>query len=438
VTESIANLSTEARLVAEHKAMLGTSLNGSNTFLHDRRRDAAQEFERLGFPAARDEAYKYTRIARYFEGDYSLTPEPRPLSAAVIDGLGIPDLDADRLVLVNGQYQAELSFVQERQKGVVACGLLEAAATKEELVNRFLSKYSGSDQDPFEALNTAFVKDGIFVFVPRGVAVERPIHIVNIVSVDAPSLIQPRVVIAAESGASVTVIESSVSVESKAARLNCVTELYADSQASVDYYRLQLDHEEGTVVTTTNVYQRDDSNARTTTITLSGKVVRNNLRFLPDGEHCETHLMGLVVANDTMHVDNHTSVDHARPNCVSNELYKNILSDHATGVFNGRVLVRQDSQKTRAYQSNRAVVLSDDARMFSKPELEIYADDVLCSHGAATGRIDPESIYYLRSRGLSLETARKLMLQAFSRDVTDSIQVAPLREYVDKLVKDRL
>lgn len=438
MTESITHQSAEARLVAEHRAMLGAALNGSNAFLHERRRSAVEEFERLGFPAPKDESYKYTRIGRLFQGEYAVDADAPPISQSQIDALEVPDLDAHRLVVVNGHFQPEHSRIGSLPPGVIAGGLQDASASHPDVLNRFVSKFTATDADPFEALNTAFVRDGIFIFVPRGKTVEKPFHILNLVSVKSPTLVQPRVVVAAESGAAVSVIESSVAVDSVSPTLNAVSELYADTDAFVDYYRLQLDHKAGTVVTTTNVYQQSTSNARTTTITLGGRVVRNNLRFLPDGEHCETHLMGLVVANGSMHVDNHTSVDHARPNCVSNELYKNILADQSTGVFNGRVLVRQDSQKTQAYQSNRAVVLSDDARMYSKPELEIYADDVMCSHGAATGRIDPESIFYLRSRGLSLEDARKMMLQAFCRDVTDSIRVAPLREYVDQLVRQRL
>jgi Fe-S cluster assembly protein SufD len=185
------------------------------------------------------------------------------------------------------------------------------------------------------------------------------------------------------------------------------------------------------------VYQERDSRFTTHTVTLSGALIRNNLSFLPYAENCETHLFGLFMGRGRMHVDNHTLVDHARPNCFSNELYKGILEDESTGVFNGKVYVRQDAQKTNAYQSNKSIVLSDRANMYSKPELEIYADDVKCSHGATTGQIDPEALFYLRARGLSERLATALLLQAFAKDVVDNIRIAPLREMLDAYIVDR-
>ncbi len=427
-------------MLAGQKAHLGAGLNGTNSGLHEARSAAAETVARLGFPAKKNEAWKYTNIRKEFDRPFALglDLEPAAVDADIIEAYAIPGLDAYRIVLVNGCYSPALSDISALPKGFVLKDLRSASSDDKELFNQFLGRYSHVDTEVFEALNTAFVSDGVFVHVPKNTTIEKPVHIINIVNADQSVLIQPRILFAVSENAAATVIETSATVGTTDYLLNTVVELYSSRNARLEYYRLQLENSATTSVTSTKVFQEQSSYAKTTTITLGGKVVRNNLHFLPSGEHCESHLTGVVVADGSMHVDNHTTVDHAVPNCVSNELYKNILDEKATGIFNGRVLVRQDAQKTRAYQSNRAVVLSDSARMYSKPELEIYADDVLCSHGAATGSIDPESLFYLRSRGLSLDTARRMMLQAFSSDVTAGIGIEPLRQYVEQLIADRI
>lgn len=433
-------MTIEERLVAEQLAQVGTTLNGSNSTVHRQRQQAAEHFSRLGFPALKDEAWKYSKIRQEFDRSFDLaTTAPLPaLTPATIDSFAIPGLEAYRIVLINGRVSKELSAFDHSIDGFVLCDLHSAAISHGAILEKYLGSYSHADSEAFEALNTSFLMDGVFIHAGKSVEVDRPIHIVNLVSSETPVLAQPRIIVALEENASASIVETTAVVGNSDVLTNSLVELYVARHARLTHIRIQLEGAEATTVTATKIRQEESSYASTTTVTVGGRFIRNNLYVLPNAEHCESHLNGIVIASDAMHVDNHTSVDHAMPNCVSNELYKNILRDSATGVFNGRVLVRQDAQKTQAYQSNRAIVLSDDARMFAKPELEIYADDVLCSHGAATGRIDPESIFYLRSRGLSDSTARRLMLKAFSSDVTNTISIEPVREYVEALISDRI
>ncbi len=216
-----------------------------------------------------------------------------------------------------------------------------------------------------------------------------------------------------------------------------MTEVFVGAHAHVDRYEIQDESARTSIVNKVRAYQQTGSVFRNSTFTFSGEVIRNNVEILPDAEHCETHLYGLFLGDGVMHVDNHTLVDHARPNCFSNELYKGILDDKATGVFNGKVLVRLDAQQTNAYQSNKSILLTDTARMYSKPELEIYADDVKCSHGATTGQLDEDALFYLRSRGLTEKRARAILLTAFARDVLNNVVIEPLRVYLDTLVTAR-
>jgi Fe-S cluster assembly protein SufD len=321
---------------------------------------------------------------------------------------------------------------------MVVGGLHEASETQTNAFNRHFAQYADYENTPFTALNTAFAQHGLFVYVPRNTVVEAPLHVVNLARADDDLFYQPRNLIVVEAGAQFRIVEQYGSLTGTPTFANAVAEYYAGAGAHVQGFKVQNEGPEASRIDTVHAYQGEGSTFSMHTTTLSGTLVRNNLNMLPDAEYCETHMYGLFLADGTMHVDNHTLVDHARPNCFSNELYKGILDDRATGVFNGKVLVRPDAQKTNAYQSNKSIVLSETAHMYAKPELEIYADDVKCSHGATTGQVEPEALFYLRSRGLSERQARKLLLLAFARDVLDAVPLEPLREHLDALVAARL
>ena len=393
----------------------------------------------MGFPARKTEAWKYTNIGKILKRPYALPlgPSEVPVSPGDVEALLIPDLDAHVAVFVNGHFSEALSRLSDLPEGVVVTGLAEAAETHAALVDAHLGQYADYEGEVFTALNTAFTKDGAFVYVPRHTAVEKPVHVINLVTTSEDALLQPRHLVVAEENAQVKLIQSSRTPPEAKTFVNAVTEVFVGDHAHVDRYEIQDEGANTSMVTTLNAYQQTGSVFRNSTFTFGGEVIRNNITVLPNAEQCETHLFGLFLADGTMHVDNHTLVDHARPNCFSNELYKGILDDRATGIFNGKVLVRQDAQQTNAYQSNKSIVLTDTAHMYAKPELEIYADDVKCSHGATTGQLDDEAIFYLRTRGLTLQRARALMLVSFARAVLDNVAIEPLRETLDTMVTAR-
>ncbi len=427
----------EDRFLSAFEAHHGRALNGSGAHVHALRREAIGRVEALGFPTRKSEAWKYTDITAQLRADWPLGPgaeAPRP-SPEALAAARIPGLDAYEVVLVNGRC---LSGAPEGlPEGFVVGGLADCAAAHPALFERHFGRYADHRGEVFTALNTAFTHDGVCIYAPRGAALDKPVHIISLLQAEGLLLVQPRYLVVAEDGASVEIIETQTALGEPECFTNSVAEVYGGRDAQVSFYRIQDEGRRATQVAGMQVYQETGSNCTTFTATLSGRIVRNNLSFLPADEHCESHLFGLFIGGGDLHVDNHTHVEHARPNCVSNELYKGILDDHATGVFNGKVFVRQDAQKTNAYQSNKSIILTPTARMYSKPELEIYADDVKCSHGATTGQLDPEALFYLQSRGIPAVKARAMLLLAFARDVLENVRIAPLRDMLDHAVETR-
>jgi len=433
-------INPEARFLEAFALKEGHTLNGANPHLHGLRRDAIDHFKRLGFPAPKAEAWKYTPITRRLDGGYALSPKakPTPLSPADVVPFLIPNLGAHVAVMVNGRFDPCLSNLTDVPENMIVCGLSEANEGHANLFNRHFGEYADASKEVFTALSTAFSRDGLFVYVPRHMVVKRPLHIVHLIHTPERLFLQPRILVVVDERSQMRIVESRCAVSDANTFSNTVMECSVGKHARVDHCLIQNEGADAVQVATLAAYQRGDSFFSTNTITLSGAVVRNNFSFLPDAEHCETHLHGLYIAGGKMHVDTHTLVDHAQPECFSNELYKGIIDEKATGVFNGKVYVRPDAQQTNAYQSNKTVLLTDTARMYAKPELEIYADDVKCSHGATTGQLDAEALFYLRSRGLTESMARNLLLTAFARDVLDYISLESVREYLDTVITRRL
>ncbi len=425
------------RIERTFAALDGGALNGTSERLHALRRDGLARVRALGLPTRKMEAWKYTRI----EQVVSAMAEARvavgggaAVTAADVAAARIPGLDGPVVVLVNGVVRADLSSSPDvNGSAAYAGGFSSAPAALRGVLEAHLGAYDRRETEVFSALNAAFLADAAVVYVPAGVAVDAVVTVLHIASVEAgaPAFVPSRTVVVAEAGAAVSVVERAVVVGGGQAFLVPVTEVSVAEGAAVRHVRVQDAGMGVDEVTSTEVVQTGTSVVDTTTVTLSGGTVRNHVRILPDAEHCESHLRGLFLASGAMHVDNATFVDHARPNCESNEVYKGVLDGASTGVFNGRILVRKDAQKTNAYQSSRAIVLSEGATMNSKPELEIYADDVKCSHGAATGRLDAQALFYLGARGLSPADARGLLLLAFARDVTDTVSPPPLHDWLD-------
>ena len=405
------------------------------------RQKAFEALNKMGIPTTRHEEWKYTRIGSFFnkEYQYPVNQKPGSLSADDVNALRLPGYEqANELFFINGRYSNEFSVV--RSKGLTVQPLQDAAKNEyAEIVSKHLGHSSNYLKDGINALSTAFVQDGVFIHVKKGQVIEHPVYIYNITdSRQASILAQPRTLVYVAQAAQVQFVEKFNTLGTQESFTNRVIEIVVERDAVTEYYKIQNDASHASQVATTHIQQIGKSYTHTVTISLNAGLVRNNLNIVLDDQHCEAHLYGFYLQQGQSHIDNHTIVDHAKPNCESNELYKGIMGDQSTGVFNGKIFVKPDAQKTNAYQSNKNVLLSEGASVNTKPQLEIFADDVKCSHGCTIGRLDEESLFYLRSRGISEDTARSLLLHGFAVDILDQIKPAPIREYVDKLISERL
>lgn len=436
-------ISPTEKLVSEFQK-IKPSLKGFSSL----RETAIAEFERHGIPNRKNEEWKYSDASALFKNGFQVQGTRPEISKKDIEKFIIPDLNAALVVLVNGIYSEELSFIEQLPKEVEIKSFSKGLTENSHILANHFSKYADITGDAFAALNTAFSSDGVFIFVPDTIIVENPIHIINIISSTVLPfeeedkeglLIQPRFLFIIGKNAEVKIVESLDTLNPDAKTIcNSVAEISIGENAKVHYYKLQNDCESVHLISSVTAHQQKKSHFDTNTVTLNGDWIRNNLTIILDGENCESHLNGLFITNGNHHVDNHTLVDHRKPNCQSNQLYKGILDEKSTGIFNGKIFVRRDAQKTNAYQSSKNILMSDDATINTKPQLEIYADDVKCSHGSTTGQLNEEALFYLRSRGLSENTAKNLLLYAFAGDVIEKIQIEPLKIYLEALVNQRL
>jgi Fe-S cluster assembly protein SufD len=437
-------ISSTDKLVSDFEAVK-KALPG-NSFVQNIRQKAIEKFAALGIPARKNEEYKYSNVQKLFSETVALNVTESSLKIASVEKYIIPNLNAHIVVLVNGFFSKELSSLNNLDKTVVVSSLQKAFEKYPELVEKHFSTCADVNSDAFIALNTAYAADGVFISVPDNAVVEKPIHIINLISAPSPLgkvgmglLFFPRNLFVVGKNAQMQLVETYETHDLPVKAISTsVTEIAIDENAKVQYYRLQNDCENGQQINTVSASQQRNSHFDTNTVTLSGGWVRNNLNIALNGENCESHLNGLFITSDTQHVDNHTLVDHRKPHCESNQTYKGILDGKSTGIFNGKIFVQRDAQKTNAYQSSKNILLSDDATINAKPQLEIYADDVKCSHGSSTGKIDEDALFYLRARGLGIESARKLLLHAFVNDVMQTIRIDALRDYLETLIHKKL
>jgi Fe-S cluster assembly protein SufD len=427
------------RFISAFEVNHGQTLNGTSASIAQQREDAIEHFSELGIPTNDLELWKYTNIAKIIDRPYTLplgTDTPSVDKSDIAPFL-IDDMDAHRVVLVNGRVDESLSDIGELPPGVVVSGLSQAGNDHPDVVEEHYGQYADYEDDAMTALNTAFVQDGAFVYVPSGTIVEKPIFFLHITASDEDLFLQPRHLFVVEDGAIAKIVEAQHSLTDAQTFTNTVGEAFVGEKGNLDHYLLQDEGHSASQVHTRAAQQKDDSVYSTQTVTYTGEVIRNNATVEADGTFCESNLYGLVIGKDDMHVDNHTRMDHVQPDCNSNELYKHVLNDESTAVFNGKVFVARGSQRIDAYQQNDTIVMNNNAQIYTKPELEIYADDVECSHGATTGQVDEEGVFYLRSRGLSERRARIMMLQAFSEEVLSQLSIEPFRDYVTELVRNR-
>jgi Fe-S cluster assembly protein SufD len=397
-------------------------------------RDLAMEsFCKQGIPTRKDEEYKYTRLDLMLKGEFDFLTN-KNCSDAQIETLKFLK-DAHIVILENGIFVEGSSNLQNLPKGLTICSLVDAEKSNSPVFEKHYAQHADVEKDPFIALNTAMTKDGVFIHIAKNAIIEKPIHIIHISTAFENSIIHPRNLIVIDENAQAKIIESFETVDSTAKTFsNALTEIAIDKRAIVSHYKIQDEKELGYLVNTTQVIQQKESVFSTHTITLSGSLVRNNLTVVLDDEYTESHLNGLYLTAGNQVVDNHTVVDHRKPNCNSNELYKGIIEGKSTATFNGKIYVREDAQKTNAFQSNKNILLSQAGTINTKPQLEIYADDVKCSHGSTTGKLDEEKIFYLRARGIGVTNAKKLLMHAFASEVVNTIKIKPLREYVEEKI----
>ncbi len=417
---------------------LEESLNGqSKSPFHELRKNAMEKFGQFDFPTTKHEDWKYTNVSAIHNFDFTGTSNVKVTKEELKKHL-IPGLDANLVVLVNGHYSNELSNVKEKAKGVIVDSFQSVLKTNPELILKYFGKYAEIDNG-FIALNTAFANDGVVIYVPENTVLDKQVFILNLTgSADAYVLSQPRNLIVAEKNSKVSIVDLFHSISEKETLTNVVNEVVVGEGAHVEMYKIQDENQKAFHINRTQSHQSANSTFTIYNVTLGGQLVRNDSNVVLDAENCTGNLYGLYLTEGTQHVDNHTLIDHAKPHCLSNELYKGVLNDKSRGVFNGKVFVRKDAQKTNAYQSNKAILLTDEATIDTKPQLEIYADDVKCSHGAAIGQLDYDAVFYLRSRGIPEEMAKTVLIRAFADDIFDLIPSEALHEYLNKLVHTKL
>ena len=404
-------------------------------WLDQMRKSAMDRFAEVGFPTTKDEEWRHTNVAPLAKIPFK-PGQPVELHGDDIAAFAFGHDASIELVFVNGHFAPNLSVTRSLPRGVRVTSLASALETDADLIEQHLGKYADINDNPFVALNTGFVRDGAFIHLPRNATVEKPIHLMFVSTPGAePSVAHPRVMIIAEDNSEATFVKSFFSTKGRGQSFdNVVTEIVAGQDCRLDLTKLQEDNIDSFHVSTTQVKLGRSSKFVSYSTTLGGKLTRNNLNIVLAGEGADATLNGLVLVNGDQHCDNHTLIDNAAPNCPSYELYKHVLKDRASAVFKGKILVRQIAQKTNSKQTSKALLLSDDATMNSQPALEIYADDVKCTHGSTTGPVDEESVFYLRSRGVSLEAARHLLTFAFAADVTRRMKVEAVRRRIENYI----
>jgi Fe-S cluster assembly protein SufD len=442
---SASTLDLKEKLTLDFQAF-EQSLNGqSKSPMHATRKQAITRFAELGFPTVRHEEWKYTNVLPVVKNHYAVLPALQPLSKEDVEPFLVPAMNANVLVIVNGVFVPELSTISQQsgvESGIEVMSFAEATLHHAAEVESHFAHYAHFADDAFVALNTAFARDGVFVRAAKGAVATTPFHLVFVTDCRQRSVLaQPRCLFVLGDAAELTIVESYHSIGADAATpafINVVSEAVLGANATLHHTKLQNDSDHSTFIGTLQAHQAASSLFNSVVVTLSGGLVRNNLNATLAASGTDTHYYGLTLVGGKTLVDNHTFVDHAKPHCTSNELYKTILDERSTGVFNGKILVRQDAQKTLAYQSNRNILLSKDATMNNKPQLEIFADDVKCSHGAATGQLDEEPLFYLQARGIGKDQARAMLLYAFAGEIVEKVSNEALREHVAHIVAERL
>lgn len=409
-----------------------------DSYVHDVRSEAIKVFEEKGFPSKKEEAWKYTSLNKILKEDYSVFPkQENALDYKDVKKYFIHDIDCYKIVFIDGKYSSHLS--RTTHDGLDVC-LMSSALTKPKyqlVIENHFNKAATTDSLP--SLNTAFSSEGAYIHIPKNKLVEKPIQILHFsTGNESATLLQPRNLIVVEENSHVQIIERHQSLTDNPVLTNCVTEIFTKKRAIVDYYKIQNDKSTASLIDNTFIKQKQESVASVHTFAFGGKLTRNNLNFYQEGERIDSILKGVTILGDKQHVDHNTLVHHIEPNCESHQDYKGIFGDNATGVFNGKIIVEKEAQKTNAFQANNNILVSDKASINTKPQLEIFADDVKCSHGCTIGQLDESALFYMQSRGIPKKEAKALLMYAFSNNVLSSVKIPEIKQRINKIIANKL
>ena len=409
-----------------------------DSYVHDIRSEAIKQFEAIGFPNKKLENWKYTSLKNLLNTDYSVLPEiNNVLEFKNIRKYLIDDIDSYKIIFVDGKYCSHLS--ETTHEGMDIC-ILSAALTQSKydlIIENYFNKIAL--KDGITSLNTAFSNEGAFIHIPKNKFVEKPIQIIYFSTGNESSLMfQPRNMIVVDENSQVQIIERHQSLSENKVFTNSVTEIYADKKSIIDYYKIQNDNLQASLIDNTYVNQQRNSIFSMHTFSFGNELVRNNLNISQNDEFIETIIKGVTIIGDKQHIDHNTLIQHNKPNCNSHQDYKGIYDNKSTGVFNGKIIVEKQAQKTNAFQSNNNVLLSDKATINAKPQLEIYADDVKCSHGCTVGQLDKNALFYLKSRGIPEKEATALLMYGFANNILESVKIPEIKTRINHIIANKL
>jgi len=410
-----------------------------NEDLHEVRNQAIKNFENKGFPTKKEEAWKYTSLNAILKNDFSVFPKKEnTIEFKDVKKYFLHEIDTYKVVFIDGIFSSFLSSTTH--DGLDVC-LMSSALTKPKykmVIDTYFNQIA-SKEESLTSLNTAFSLEGAYVHVPKSKVVEKPIEIIYFsTGTEAALMVQPRNLVIVGENAHVQIVERHQSLNSNPVLTNSVTEIFAQKRAIVDYYKIQNDVQTANLIDNTYIAQKQESRVAVHTFSFGGNITRNNLNFYHQGERIDSTLKGITIIGDKQHVDHYTLVQHATPNCESHQNYKTILHDSATGVFNGKIFVEKEAQKTDAFQQNNNILIGDKATINAKPQLEIFADDVKCSHGCTIGQLDESAMFYMQQRGIPKKEAKALLMYAFTSEVTNSVKIPELKAKIARIIADKL
>lgn len=437
MNESIINIQNDLdKHFREHRTIISKYDSPRIAALRD---EAMEIFRQLGFPDTTQEKWRNSNLSEVLDQDYTfpVTPDADSSKSRELFKCDVPGFDTDSVIVLNGWFQGE-EPLKIYENGMIVGSLRAAFQSYPELIEQHMGKYAKMDLNGLTALNMAIWMDGIFIYVPDNVVPEKPLQMVSLVHMPQDSLINIRNLVILGNNSELTLVHCDDSIDDYRSFINTVSEFSIGENSKLDHYKLQNKNDRSTLINASWFDVKQFGDVSTNGISLNGGFIRNETFATLSGSGAHADVVGLYLMDRNQHIDNQVFIDHATPDCTSNELFKGILDDHASGVFNGHILVRKDAQRTNAYQNNKNILISDKAVIDTKPFLEIYADDVKCSHGATVGQLDTEALFYLRSRGISYENSRMLLMYAFAAEIVNRISIEELRNRINDLVKKRL